>query len=170
MSPTQGSAAHLAMRPTATNPRDIGRGYRAPAFAARLSTMPTRLDALERLCQHAERKPQRLYDLRKGEGRTLPCERLHNAILDGIQAGYITPEVLADFYGECFAMYRSMMPGATDATYLDTAREKAEAADALMTARMVPTSENREVAVKELSEDVIVSLAHAKALARGTAA
>lgn len=168
MQNTQHSAARLATRP-AIDREALARGYRPTTLMARLSTAPARLDALERLCAKAERKPQWLYDLRKQDGRTLPCERLHNAIVDGIQARFITPEVLADYYGEMFALYRAMMPDA-HATYLDTVREKSEAIEAVSVARAVPTPENNASAARELLEDVIVSTAHAKTLQRGGAA
>lgn len=147
----------------------IGRGYRATALAARLSTESARLFALQRLCAGAERKPAWLYNVQRAEPRaSLPCERLDAAILEGIRVGYITPEVLADYFGDLFALYRAMMPDA-HATYLDTAREKSEALEAISIARAVPTPENIDRAARELMEDAIVSTAHAKTLQRGAA-
>ncbi len=143
----------------------IGSGYRANALMARLSTVPARHDAAERLCKLAERKPTWLYEARS-KGKSLPCARLDEAIVDGISGGYITPEILADYFGDLFALYRGMMPGAADATYIDTAREKAEALEATALARAINTPEARAQAVRELAEDVIVSLAHAKQLQR----
>jgi hypothetical protein len=162
MHANQSSAPRLATRPI--DREAIAKGYRSPALYARLSTIPARHDALERLCVRAERKPQWLYNIRKDDGRTLPCERLHNGIVDGIQAGYITPEVLADYFGDLFALYRAMMPGAAEATYLDTTRESAEALEAMAVARCNPTPEAQAHAARELLEAAVVSTAHAKQL------
>jgi hypothetical protein len=150
---------------------NLGSGYRAPALYERLTQGRTRHAAHETLCRAASAKPQWLRDHRsKAATHTLPDERLHTAIMDGIRAGYITPDVLADFYGECFALYRAMMPGAAEATYLDTTREKAEAMEALAIARTQPSAENVQYAIREVLEDVIVSTAHAKRLQGGSAA
>jgi hypothetical protein len=142
----------------------LGRSYRQTTLMARLTTRNARKDALERLCHAAERKPTWLYDARKDEARALPCERLDAAIVQGITEGWVTPESLADYLGDLFAIYRAMMPGAAEATYIDAAREKAEAMEATAMARALDTPEAKANAVKELSEDVIVSLAHAKSL------
>jgi hypothetical protein len=136
---------------------------------ARLTTRKERLAAHERLCARAERKPQYLYDGRKDEGRSLPCDRLDAAFTQGITEGWITPEVLADYFGDLFALYRSMMPDA-QASYHDTVREKAEAIEAVSVARAEPTPENCDRAARELLEDVVVSTAHAKTLQRKGAA
>lgn len=145
----------------------IARGYRSTALADRLSTQRARHDAAEGLCRLAERKPTWLYEARS-KGANLPDQRLDAAIVDGIRDRYITPEVLADYFGDLFAIYRAMMPGAADAHYTDVAREKSEAAHATMRAHMEPTPENTDRAVRELLEDVIVSTAHAKTLQRGS--
>lgn len=148
----------------------LTRGYRSGALMARLSTEGPRLAALQRLCQGAHRKPAWLYNVQRAEPRSsLPCERLDAAITQGIADGYITPETLADYFGDLFTIYCTQMSATGDACYLDAAREKAEAMEAAAMARAVPTAENRERAVKELAEDVIVSLAHAKQLQRASA-
>lgn len=165
---TQGLASRLATGPVTTP--ITGKGYRANTLMARLSTRNARKDALERLCKGAERKPGWLYDARKDEGRALPCERMDAAISEGIASGYITPEVLADYFGELFAIYRAMMPGAAEATYLDTTRENAQALEAIAVARCNPTPENREAAARELLEAAVVSTAHAKQLQSGRVA
>jgi hypothetical protein len=87
-----------------------------------------------------------------------------SATSQGITEGWVTPETLADYLGDLFAIWRAMMPGAAEATYIDAAREKAEAMEATAMARALDTPEAKANAVKELSEDVIVSLAHAKRL------
>lgn len=158
---TQQDSARLA---TGRIDRDaIARGYRPNALLARIGTRAARLNALERLCLGAERKPGWLYDARKkDENRALPCERMDAAIVQGITEGYITPEVLADYFGDLFALYRAMMPGAADATYLDTAREKAEAIEAMSIARANPTPENCAAATRELAKDAIVTIAYTK--------
>jgi hypothetical protein len=169
MQSTQNSTARLATRRIDEAPLS-GKGYRATALMERLSTRKVRHEAAEKLCDRAERKPTWLYDYRKDQSRTLPCERLDAAITHGISEGWITPEGLADYFGDLYALYRAMMPGAAEATYIDTTREKAEALDATARARALNTPEACAHAVKELSEDVIVSLAHAKQLQRGGAA
>jgi hypothetical protein len=136
---------------------------------ARLSTRVARKEALEGLCRRAERKPAWLYDARRDENRPLPDERLDAAIMEGVQEGWITPEVLADYLADLFALYRAMMPDA-HATYLDTVREKSEAMEAVSIARAVPTPENNDRAARELLQDSIVSTAHAKALQKQGAA
>lgn len=143
----------------------LARGYRTSALYARLTNEPARHDAAERLCAPASRKPRWLHEARS-KGKTLPDDRLNAAIMEGIAERYITPETLADYFGELFTLYSAQMTANADAAYLDAAREKAEACEAMAVARMVPTPENRERAVRELAEDVIVSLAHAKQLQR----
>jgi hypothetical protein len=149
----------------------IGRGYRSPSLLARIGTRDARHQALERLCAKAEQKPRYIYDARsKAESTNLPDERLDAAIVEGISKGYITPEVLADYFGDLFALYRAMMPSAADATYLDTARETAEAIEAISVARVNPTPENCTHAAREELEASVVLTASAKQLLRGTAA
>jgi hypothetical protein len=126
---------------------------------------------LQRLCAGADRKPAWLYDAQRAEPRSaLPDERLDAAITQGIRDGYITPERLADYYGELFAMYRAMMPGGVEATFIDTARESAEALEAIAVARVCPSPEANAHAARELLESAIVSTAHAKRLQGGNAA
>lgn len=163
MRTTEQSTARLATHRIPADRAAIGRGYRNPSVFARLSTEATRLDALQRLCANAERKPAWLYNVQRAEPRaSLPDERLDMAITEGVRGGYITPEVLADYFGDLFALYRAMMPDAADATYVDTAREKVEAIEAMSLARTNPTPENCANAVKELAEDAIVTLAYTK--------
>lgn len=147
----------------------LGSGYRPTALMARLRQ--PRLNALQRLCRSAERKPAWLYDAQRAEPRSsLPCERLDAAIVEGIQHGYITPEVLADYFGELFALYRAMMPGGAEATYMDAVREGAEALEKVSVARAIPTPENCEGAARESLEASVAFTAHAKQLQRGSAA
>jgi hypothetical protein len=65
---------------------------------------------------------------------------------------------------EARALPCERLDSAISATYIDAAREKAEAMEATAMARALDTPEAKANAVKELSEDVIVSLAHAKRL------
>jgi hypothetical protein len=147
----------------------VGGGYRPTTLMARLRA--PRLNALQRLCAGAERKPAWLYDAQRAEPRSaLPDERLDAAIVQGIRDGYITPEKLADYYGELFASYRAMMPGGVESTFIDTTRESAEALEAIAIARVVPSAENNAHAARELLESAIVSTAHARRLQCGDAA
>jgi hypothetical protein len=151
-----------------TDRESLTSGYRATTLMARLRA--PRLNALQRLCAGADRKPAWLYDAQRAEPRALPDERLDAAITQGIRDGYITPERLADYYGELFATYRAMMPGGVEATFVDTARESAEALEAIAVARVCPSPEANAHAARELLESAIVSTAHAKRLQTGSAA
>lgn len=162
---TKNPAARLAT----SAPLPTGRGYRAPALYDRLTHARERHAAHETLCREAKAKPAWLYEARS-KGRPLPDDRLHAAIVEGIRAGYVTPEVLVDFYGEQFALYRAMMPGAAEATFTDTARESAEALDAIAVARVCPSPENNAHASRESLEAAVVLTAHAKRLQNGSAA
>ena len=168
MSTTKQFGERLA--PLPLSKERIGKGYRSPSLLDRLRG--PRLTAHQRLCAKAERKPGWLYESQRAEPRyqALPDDKLDAAIVQGIAEGWVTPETLADFYGELFAFYTTMMSHAGEARYLNTAREKVESLDAMSLARANPTPENIERAVRELAEDVIVSTAHAKGLQRGTAA
>lgn len=165
MQSTKNSATRLAT----SEPPLTGRGFRAPTLYERLTRTRERHSAAEGLCRDAKSKPSWLYDARS-KGRPLPDERLHDAIVDGIAGGWITPERLADYYGELFALYRAMMPGGAEATFLDTARESGQALEAIAVHRVCPTPESAAHAVRESLEAAVVLTAHAKRLQGGSAA
>lgn len=148
-----------------------GRGYRSPVLYERLTHARPRKDAHEVLCREASAKPQWLRDHRsKPETHSLPDIRQHDAIMDLIAQGAMTDDTLIDYFGALVAVYLPLIQHQREADYLAVAREKSEAAEWTMKARMDSTPENRQRAAKELCDDIVASTAHAKRLQGGSAA
>jgi hypothetical protein len=170
MSATKSLAPRLATRPTLDR-AGLARGYRPTALMARLSMRTAHLEALERYCQPAERKPACLYDARREEGRPLPFERMHNLLVQSAEEGWGTEEALVTLLSDWYAIYAPLLAkrAPDDVSFLGAAREKSEAVAAIHRAEMVPTPENRADAARELMQDVVVSSAYAKRLSQGAA-
>ena len=172
MSP-QLSADRLAT--TRISAGQIGRGYRNTTLLARLAVnAKRRLEAHQALCADAPRKPAWLYDAQRDDARrSLPDQRLHDAIQEGIAGGWIDAQRLAEYFAELFLVHAATIAqhtGADDVSFCATVHEVAEALDAMAVARGLPTAENRAVAVRETFEAVITLQAHATELQRGSAA